>query len=134
MDLLQAIEHRLESQMDRKMETIESGFETLKQQITNGRYHDSEENFERHYTKIQSKIKSISDFVGGGPAENNGQDRKRLKEKLKEAMRADHTKSVVVCEREAWMEYLFGICKPDGRIGKPGSRQAAIDSASALRA
>ena len=28
-------------------------------------------------------------------------------------------------ERQGWAEYIFGICRPDGRIGKHGSRYAA---------
>jgi hypothetical protein len=27
---------------------------------------------------------------------------------------------------QVWLEYIFGICKPDGRIGKAGSRSVAI--------
>jgi hypothetical protein len=27
-----------------------------------------------------------------------------------------------VSEGEAWLEYIFGICKPDRRVGKLGSR------------
>ena len=27
-------------------------------------------------------------------------------------------------EKESWLEYIFGICKPDARIGKKGSRSA----------
>jgi hypothetical protein len=28
----------------------------------------------------------------------------------------------VVLAREEWLDYVFGICKPDRRIGKQGSR------------
>ncbi len=28
----------------------------------------------------------------------------------------------VVLEREEWLDYFFGICKPDRRNGKQGSR------------
>ena len=27
--------------------------------------------------------------------------------------------------KEGWVEYLFGVCRPNGRIGKPGSRSAS---------
>ena len=53
-----------------------------------------------------------------------GDDRRRLKEKLKEAMESGQRLSVrqIDSEREMWAEYIFGICKPDGRVGKVGSR------------
>ncbi len=127
MELFQAMEQRLESKIDRKVEAIEIGFDALAQQITNGangisRKH--EDDYELHLQKIQSRINHISNFVNGGSAKkNDGEDRKRLKEKLKEAMKSENTKSSKIeHEREAWMEYLFGITKPDGRVGKLGSR------------
>ena len=29
---------------------------------------------------------------------------------------------VGISEGDAWLEYIFGICKPDQRVGKLGSR------------
>ncbi len=51
-------------------------------------------------------------------------DRKRLKEKLKLAIEVDRRSRIhtIVSRREVWMEYIFGICSPDKRIGKRGSR------------
>ena len=51
-------------------------------------------------------------------------DRRRLKEKLKVAMETGQRLTVrqIDSEREMWMEYFFGICKPDGRVGKAGSK------------
>ncbi len=134
MDLLNAIEQRLESQIDRKLGTIESELDALTPQIKCedndvGEFDPNCEgncnvDFECHLENIQRTIKSISERVGGeSRKKNDGEDRKRLKEKLKEAMRAENSKSSgIVPELETWMEYLFGICKPDGRAGKPGSR------------
>ena len=31
-----------------------------------------------------------------------------------------------ISEGEAWLEYIFGICKPDRRVGKLGSRCVAV--------
>jgi hypothetical protein len=52
------------------------------------------------------------------------EDRRRLKEKLKEALERDRRDRIrdVVSEREVWLEYVFGICKPDRRTGRRGSR------------
>jgi hypothetical protein len=30
------------------------------------------------------------------------------------------------CLNQVWLEYIFGICKPDGSIGKSGSRSVAF--------
>ncbi len=52
------------------------------------------------------------------------EDRKRLKEKLKLALASENSANTakVVRAREEWLDYIFGICKPDRRIGKQGSR------------
>jgi hypothetical protein len=57
-------------------------------------------------------------------AGDDGEDRRRLKEKLKAALERDKRARIreVVSEREVWLEYVFGICKPDQRIGRRGSR------------
>ena len=56
--------------------------------------------------------------------EGDEDDRKRLKEKLKLAIELDRRSRIrtIVSRREVWMEYIFGICSPDKRIGKRGSR------------
>ena len=55
------------------------------------------------------------------------QDRKRLKERLKEVMTLKHEE--LFDEKSTYrvgiVESIFGICKPDGRIGKEGSRYPA---------
>ncbi len=52
------------------------------------------------------------------------EDRKRLKEKLKQAIEADRRSRVrtIVSRAEVWLEYVFGICQADQRLGKRGSR------------
>ena len=52
------------------------------------------------------------------------EDRKGLKEKLRQAIEADRRSRVnpIVSHAEVWLEYLFGICHPDKRLGKRGSR------------
>jgi hypothetical protein len=59
--------------------------------------------------------------VSGG---DDAEDKKRLKEKLKDAVEKDRRDRFrkVESEQEVWMEYIFGICKPDMRTGKRGSR------------
>ncbi len=65
-------------------------------------------------------------FVGEQlPVGDDDDDRKRIKERLKEAVECDkRARSRVVTDvtRESWFEYIFGICEPDRRVGKQGSR------------
>jgi predicted RNase H-like nuclease (RuvC/YqgF family) len=83
------------------------------------------------------------DVIGtwqGGNLNLGKEDWKRLKERLKEAMGYQHNalteqhaqKTNTFMEnlfgtwmpraRVDWKEYIFGICTPDGRLGKEGSR------------
>ena len=54
-------------------------------------------------------------------------DCKRLKERLKNAMRSEvnHTAGAT---QATWKELIFGICEPNVRLGKEGSRQAASET------
>ena len=56
--------------------------------------------------------------------ESSRNDRRRLKEKLKAAMEVGQRLTVrqIKSERAMWLDYVFGICKPDGRVGKGGSK------------
>ncbi len=128
LELLMGIEQRLEFHMDQEIKAVESRLDDLTEQIAIGRNQVQDVDFDRHFEKIHKRINLVSDLVGGNPpsVKGKGEDRKRLKERLKEAIKTENSKSsVLVHEREEWMEYLFGICKQDGRVGKPGSRQAA---------
>ena len=55
---------------------------------------------------------------------DDAEDRKRLKERLKEAIEKDKASQTreIHNYKEAWLEYLFGICQPDKRVGKHGSK------------
>jgi hypothetical protein len=75
---------------------------------------------------FDKKLEKISRAVGvRAEAEmDEKENRRRLKEKLKEALDSEQRNRLELIEskREQWLEYFFGICKPDGRIGKNGSR------------
>jgi hypothetical protein len=70
------------------------------------------------------KIAASMGIRGGANAGDDEEDRKRLKEKLKYAIELDKRSRIrsVVSEAEVWLEYIFGICTPDQRTGKRGSR------------
>jgi coenzyme F420-reducing hydrogenase alpha subunit len=76
---------------------------------------------------LDEKLSRIARMVGapdGSHANSEEEDRKRLKEKLKEVLEIAQRNRIrnITSEKEKWLEYVFGICKPDGRIGKRGSR------------
>jgi hypothetical protein len=76
---------------------------------------------------IDRKLERISTSLGIKSGTNEGddeEDRRRLKEKLKAAIEVDRRSRVltIVSRSEMWIEYIFGICSPDQRIGKSGSR------------
>ena len=81
---------------------------------------------------LDRKLERIAAAVGAraGPGASEEEDRRRLKERLKEALESAQRNrlQLVESERERWLEYWFGICRPDGRIGKAGSRWRRKDT------
>jgi hypothetical protein len=82
---------------------------------------------ETQFEIIDKKLERISASLGIKNGTNEGddeEDRRRLKEKLKVAIEVDRRSRVlaIVSRSEVWIEYIFGICSPDQRIGKSGSR------------
>ena len=75
---------------------------------------------------MDRQLEKIADVVGvkkAGSSGDDDEDRKRLKERLNEALEV-HKHGLLMSEIdvEGWLEYFFGICKPNGRFGKHGSR------------
>ncbi len=82
---------------------------------------------------MDKKLEKITASMGIRSVANLGddeEDRKRLKEKLKQAIELDKQNHVtvrnIVSDRELWMEYIFGVCSPEPRTGKRGSRSMAF--------
>jgi hypothetical protein len=77
-------------------------------------------------TALGRTLALVAKAVGVPDSDENSsaEERRRLKEKLKTAIESGTRHSVrhIESERESWTEYIFGICKPDGRVGKAGSR------------
>ena len=83
--------------------------------------------FNSKFGAIDRKLEQIAIAMGVRGVSNEGddeEDRKRLKEKLKQAIEADRRSRVrpIISRGEMWLEYVFGICRPDQRLGKRGSR------------
>ncbi len=79
------------------------------------------------FVAMDKKLERISNSLGlkaGIDDGNDEEDRRRLKEKLKVAIEVDRRSHIraIVSRSEVWIEYIFGICSPDKRLGKRGSR------------
>jgi hypothetical protein len=76
---------------------------------------------------LERRLDQIASAVGVKAAGEEEDDRKRLKEKLKLALERDKRRRIrqIVPEHAKWLEYVFGICKADQRLGKRGSRWLA---------
>jgi hypothetical protein len=98
---------KLEQRMNEKLEVMDCKLNTRLEAM------------ERRLEKIADAV-GVKKMVAEG---NDDEDRKRLKERLNEAL-GEHRRKVLRSEgeREGWIEYFFGICKPNGRLGKHGSR------------
>ena len=86
--------------------------------------------FEEKFCLIDKKLSKICDILqqeskdstqGVHSKVGEENDRKRLKERLTEAINHGRIRS----EQHSgdWKERLFGICNQDNRLGKEGSRQ-----------
>jgi hypothetical protein len=86
------------------------------------------ETADRRLDSLDRKLNMIAEAVGvrvRAKEEEDAEDRKRLKERLKEALALEKQgklRSANQDEKESWAEYIFGIAQPNGRIGKMGSR------------
>ena len=82
---------------------------------------------------IDKKLSQMADSMGihllSNAGDDDSEDRKRLKEKLKLAIEVDRRSKVrpIVSKGEMWLEYIFGICRPDQRLGKSGSRYIVVN-------
>jgi hypothetical protein len=90
----------------------------------------TEHETDRRFDDLDRKLNMIAEAVGvrmRAKEEEDAEDRKRLKERLKEALALEKThrlRTIDEDEREGWVEYIFGIVQPNGRVGKMGSRYA----------
>ena len=83
---------------------------------------------ERRLVSIEEKLKEIAQTLRGAvPASQTGNEsygevnRRRLKERLMGAIRHREL-GFDIQAASSWKERVFGICAPDSRLGKEGSR------------
>lgn len=79
---------------------------------------------EKCKSSLEKKLDRIASSMGVKINEEDDDDRKRMKEKLKQAVERDKRSRVrkIESEQAMWLEYIFGICKADRHFGKRGSR------------
>ena len=79
---------------------------------------------DRYRFGLEKRLDRIASAVGVKTNGEEDDDRKRLKEKLKQAIERDKRSRVrkIESEQAMWLEYIFGICKADRHFGKRGSR------------
>ena len=78
-----------------------------------------------HSTTDQSKLSDVSQTLvdGSDDHDHDGLDRKKLKERLKKSISKEMNKNSNTAPKHTdWMEYLFGICSANRRLGKEGSK------------
>ncbi len=84
------------------------------------------ESVERRLLVVENRLESIAVALGVTVQTNACNDeaaQKWLKERLKEVTEVQQRKQTLKHrEKETWMEYIFGICESDGRVGKRESR------------
>jgi hypothetical protein len=110
---LQKLEKRLEEKLHDVDSKVDKRFDTMDSKI------------DLRLDAMESRLDKIADAVGVNKVVSQGdddEDRKRLKERLNEALGDKRYVKRSKNEVEGWKEYLFGICKPNGRLGKHGSR------------
>jgi hypothetical protein len=115
------VQHQLQalgSRVDAKLEAMDSKIDK--------RFEAMDSKIDKLSNIMEKRLEKIAEAVGVNKTVNEGdddEDRKRLKERLNEALKT-HKKKVLKKEihDDGWAEYLFGICKPNGRLGKHGSR------------
>jgi septal ring factor EnvC (AmiA/AmiB activator) len=90
---------------------------------------------DRRLQRIEAKLDGLSSAVKSmdpdveaalatedDKARDNEKDRKRIKERLKEALETNYERAKKYDRKQNFMEYFFGICQSNGRVGKNGSR------------
>jgi hypothetical protein len=68
--------------------------------------------------QVENLQKQVESDLAGMEQQDQGRDRRRLKERLKKASHRTFERTHHI----DWIEYIFGICSGDQRMGTQGSR------------
>ncbi len=130
---IKALEQKLDAQVDQMADALDAKIDDIAAVLSQkaasaihrsgNNWCNNDGNVHARFGILDQKIQKIADAAGMSKhLDSKDEDRKRLMERLKEAMKVELNESVTKHIKEPWMEYIFGICKPDGRSGKSGSR------------
>jgi hypothetical protein len=117
---LQSIEGSLKAMQASFEDRMEKRFDSMEVMVK-----EMDAKAKSQFSELDKRLEGISEAVGYKPKVSSGdddEDRKRLKERFKEALEKQKHTRIKEIEEEGNLEYFFGICKPNGRLGKQGSR------------
>ena len=121
---LRAVQRTLEETVDERLNAIRRDFEasdrTLQRmEVQLGVVRKSVESMD---TKIDEIAQAVGIDKQDASAGDDEEDRKRIKERLREALETSYERVNRNNVNKTFLEYFFGICKTNGREGKVGSR------------
>ena len=136
---LDLLGERILAGVDRRIEVVSARLEAAERRILasiDERLPAPDERTDSPRDRPSAAANSQAGAAARAKEQRSADDRKRLKERLKDAVEHDQSaaaRGAGEAEREGWAEYLFGICKPDGRVGKLGSRWGTMRARACQR-
>jgi hypothetical protein len=128
-------EARDEASIRRRLQSLEGTLLAMQQSFEErmlrqfsevvGSIRDMDSRLEQKMAELGEQLEGVSEALGSKPnvsSRDDDADRKRIKERFKSALEHEKRHSVSEIKLEGFFEYLFGICSPNGRLGKRGSR------------
>jgi hypothetical protein len=114
---LRAVQKLLEGSVGECLSAMRGDFDAVSSRL---------QRMEAKLEGMDPKLDEIAQAIGiekhNVSAGDDEEDRKRIKEKLREALEDNYERSKRNTKKQDFMEYFFGICKTNGRVGKIGSR------------
>ncbi len=121
---LRAVQRILEESVDESLKAMRRDFEA-----SNRRLMRMEKKLEvvcKSVDGIDPKGDEIAQTIGidkqNVRAGSSEEDRKRIKERLKEALEIIYERAKSKKNKQSFVEYFLGICKKNERVGRTGSR------------
>ncbi len=121
---LKAVQKILEESVDESLKTLRRDFEASDRRLQ--RMEMTLEVVSKSVEGMDPKVDEIAQAIGidkqDANAGDDDEDRKRIKERLREALETNYEHMKKNTRKKSFLEYFFGICKTNGRVGKVGSR------------
>jgi hypothetical protein len=121
---LSTVQRILEDSVDESLKAMRRDFEATDKRLQ--RMEVQLEVVSKSVEGMDPKIEEIAQAFGIDRQDANTgedeEDRKRIKERLKEALETNYERAKRNIKKQSFIEYFFSICKTNGRVGKIGSR------------